>query len=259
MRYLYIDDSVHDKAGFIIVAFVYVSEDPEHSISEIITNSGLDPSNFEFKSSAKYLKASQRVKVREGLRDFLSNNCGIALAVMPRQQRSRIGVESLKAFMQFAEANNILKRPCKVYFDQGMFMSRREATDSLAKLNIEGYEFNFEQDSHLIKGIQVADLAAHTASIILKEKLGLVTKKVLLGKDFGYEPEIETGLGFELWAPIRNCFFHDSTPAVCTGDRINDCTVNVEPRGLYVSELCDSTLAAKARSVFGTVYLGCLH
>lgn len=259
MGYFFLDDSVHDNAKFIIVACVYTENDPTTAISELITRNGFDPVGFEFKSSAKYARDPQMMGVRENLRSFLSENCGIALAVIPRQQRDNLGFECLKAVKQFLGTNKRLKPPHKIYIDQGMFLSDKKVKNYITDNDIEGCEIFVEQDSQLVKGIQLADLAAHTAAIIFKEKLGLINKKVILGKDFGYEPDLEADLGFELWAPIRYCFFRETSPTVCTGDRTNDATLKVEPRGLYVSEYCDAVLAEKARDAFGSVCLGCLH
>ena len=176
MGYFFLDDSIHDNGAFIIVAFVYTENDPADAISALIAKNGFDPANFEFKSSAKYVREPQIIGVREDLRSFLSENCEIALAVIPRQQRDNIGLECLKAMKQFLGTNKRLTPPHRIYIDQGMFLSDKKIKNYIADNDIDGCEIFIEQDSQLVRGIQIADLAAHTASIIFKGKLGLIKK-----------------------------------------------------------------------------------
>jgi hypothetical protein len=48
MGNFYIDDSIHDEAGFIIGACVYSKHDLSANIAEILSHSGYDPSFSEF-------------------------------------------------------------------------------------------------------------------------------------------------------------------------------------------------------------------
>jgi hypothetical protein len=68
---------------------------------------------------------------------------------------------------------------------------------------LDNYKLFLEVDSIKVKGIQLADLVAHTFATMLLEQLGLVDKKVKAGENSGYDPDLEIELGFELWASIR--------------------------------------------------------
>lgn len=257
MGQFYIDDSVHDEAGFIIGACVYTNLDLNDKITEIIKSCGFDPDVFEYKSSANYSKEPQKAKVREELKGLLIDSCRLGVVVIPRTKRDELGNECIKAVKQFID-NNKIKKPFDIYLDQGMFTSKDKAGQLIDKLNFSDCKFHLEQNSLHIKGIQLADLAAHVASIQLKDALGLVTKMVKAGENSGYEPDLEIGLGFEMWATLRYTFFHEGSTKY-TDDPIADATVKVEPHGLYISELCDRDLTETARAKFGDVYLGCIH
>lgn len=139
-----------------------------------------------------------------------------------------------------------------------MFNSKEKAEQLIYQLNFCDSKFHLEQNSLLIKGIQLADLAAHVSSIQLKNALGLVKKKVKAGENSGYDPHQEIELGFEMWAIIRYAFFNNGS-TILKDDSIEYATVKVEPHGLYISNFCDNHLTETARNKFGNVYLGCIH
>lgn len=258
MAHFYIDDSVHDEAGFIIGALVYSQNDIEQEIIDIIKSHNFNPENFEFKSSANYSKEPEKIKIRQSLKELMHTNCKLGIVVIPRENRDLLGIECIKALKQFLSSNNRIKFPLKIYFDQGMFQSREKANELIDKLGFENCNFHLEQDSKTVRGIQLADLSAHICSIQLKDNLGLITKKVKAGENSGYDPESEMELGFEMWATLRYSFFNQETKQL-TDNPIEDATFDVEPYGLYVSELCNSDLTEHVRQTFGTVYLGCIH
>lgn len=122
-------------------------------------------------------------------------------------------------------------------------------------------EVHQSQDSKLIGGIQLADLAAHLLGGMLLEELGLITKLVSVGENSGYAPDLETELGFALWASLRYQFFKAPQPNLGADpdDRVGDLTFDVENYGLYISEDCPEKLKQAALQRFGTCYLGCIH
>ena len=118
---------------------------------------------------------------------------------------------------------------------------------------------HFEQDSKFVRGIQLADLTAHTCSIMLKECLGLVSKKIKAGENSGYDPETEIDLGFELWASIRYSIFRSRVNSLGADPLLINASFDVEPFGLFISEQCSEELASNARARSSMVYLGCIH
>ena len=258
MGQFYIDDSIHDKAGFIIGACVYTNIDIDEKIIEIIKSNGFDPESFEYKSSANYSKEPKKAKVREDLKGLLSDACKLGIVIIPRTSREQLGFECIKAVKQFINSNKKIKKPVNIFIDQGMFSSKDKAVQFISSINCIDCKFHLEQNSIDIKGIQLADLAAHISSIQLKDALGLVTKTVKAGNNSGYDPDLDIELGFEMWATIRYTFFNEGSK-LYTGDPIADATLKVEPYGLYISDLCDENLTEIARSKFGDIYLGCIH
>lgn len=258
MGFFYIDESVHDEAGFIIAACTYFETDPSAQIKAAIQNNGFAPDNFEFKSGFRYANAPDRERLRDELRALLSE-CKLGIVVVPRAAREMLGNECLKALKQFIELNERIKEPIEIYFDENIFRSCNDAKKkSRVLLFPESISFQFEQDSKLIRGIQIADLAAHTASIYFKERLGLLKKYIKAGDNSGYHPEMQMELGFGMWAMLRYCFFSKKLDMMID-DPISDATQSVSPFGLYISELCNEELKEKAEEAFGSVYLGCIH
>ena len=257
MGYFYIDDSVHDSAGFILGACIYSETDLTPSVDEIILAHGFDPSTFEFKSRINFSKESEKAKLREELKGLVQSSCRLGIVVIPRNEREKLGTECIKAVKLFTDFNSI-KKPIQIYLDQGLFPSTKEGQQLVNSCQFNEIKFHFEQDSKIIKGIQIADLCAHIASIQFKGELGLVNKKVKVGENFGYDPDMEMELHFEMWATLRYIFFNEGS-AQWTGDVIESSTLFVEPYGLYVSSLCSDELKKKIRETFATVYLGCIR
>ena len=258
MGYFYIDESVHDEAGFIIAACVYSDKDLNDSIMDIITFHGFNPNDFEYKSSTNYSKEPEKAKVRGKLKEIMVNYCKLGIVVVPRTSRKLLGYECIKAIMQFLNFNRTIKSPLIIYFDQGMFTSIKETSAFIESLNFTDCVFHLEQDSRKIRGIQLADLSAHITSIQLKETLGFVTKKIKAGENSGYDPDLEIELGFEMFATLRYSLFNEGSKDY-QDVPVGDNTFKVEPYGLYVSTLCDNILAEKVRQTFSYVYLGCIH
>lgn len=258
MGQFYIDDSVHDEAGFIVGACVYTDIDINEKITDIIKSCGFDPGIFEYKSTANYYNEPEKAKVREQLKKLLTNSCRIGIVVIPRSSREQLGFECIKAIRQFIDSNKRVKKPTKVYLDQGMFTSKDKAEQLIDSMAFKECSFHLEQNSIDIKGIQLADLAAHVFSIQLKDAMGLVKKFVKAGVESGYESGLDIELGFEMWATIRYTFFNEGSK-IYTDDPIADATLKVEPYGLYISDLCDKKLFDIVREKFSDIYLGCIH
>jgi hypothetical protein len=257
MGYFYIDDSVHDKAGFVLGACIYSPNDLKDEIDRVITKNGFDPQTYEFKSSANFSKQPDNAKVREAFKGILLN-CKLGIVIIPREKRELLGVECIKALHAFIDKNLDPQENIELFFDQGLFQSKKEANDQVDLLGLKNCHFNIEQDSKVVKGIQLADLAAHTASICLKNQMGLINKKVKAGPNSGYDEDLEIELGFEMWANLRYTFFNEGEKEA-QDDPIKDATLKVEPYGLYVSQYCNQELSSKAKEAFAEVYLGCIH
>lgn len=143
--------------------------------------------------------------------------------------------------------------------DQGLFSSEKAAQHFLNELDIKEAQLFAEQDSKQIRGIQLADLVAHMASIQLKSSMGLITKMVKAGSNSGYDPDEEMELSFEMFGTLRYCLFNEGNNKPQTGDQFIDVVMAVSNAGLFISESCSEDLAGYARGTFGSIYLGCIH
>jgi hypothetical protein len=118
---------------------------------------------------------------------------------------------------------------------------------------------HFEQDSKVIAGIQLADLAAHTCSIMMKDSLGLVTKMVKVGENSGYNPEMMIELGFLMFASIRYCFLGKARPYDDTRPQTEWAQIDLSNYGLVVGADLRDDIRKGALDRFSSIYLGCIH
>jgi hypothetical protein len=115
---------------------------------------------------------------------------------------------------------------------------------------------HIEQDSKIIKGIQLADLAAHCVAIKFKCDTGIIKKIVKVKDDSIYE---EIDLGFEMFATLRYSFFTNPDNPNNGQPQHIAANISVFPNGLYLSDLADEALNETVKGIFGKVYLGCIH
>ena len=80
---------------------------------------------------------------------------------------------------QIARANKLTEDKRLVAFlDQGIFGSPGNAAALSAALGLDQYcDVKSEQDSRSVKGLQLADLVAHTGGVMLLETLGLLKSR----------------------------------------------------------------------------------
>jgi hypothetical protein len=258
MGHFYFDESIHDRGGFIVGAYVY-GPDADAQVTAAIDRVGLRPGLDEFKSSSRMDRHPEQVALRDELRKILVEY-RLAVLVTPSADRAALGEEALRGLDQIAQANNLVGGPRLVAaLDEGVFDPVGRAAELSAEIGLDRYcEIRPEQDSRAVKGLQLADLVAHTAATMLLETLGLVRKHVKAGSDSGYEEDLELELGFELWAGLRYQFLH-SGPADQQEEAYQGALMEVGPCGLRISAACSADLRAAALDRFGQCYLGCIH
>ena len=254
---IFVDDSIQDRGGFVLGAVIY-GPDPTRRVDDILRQAGLTPGVDEFKSSARMHDQMALRRARERLLQVLHSSFRAGVVVAPRRSRADFGREVLRGLRKMITANDLGKTWPTAYLDEGLFKNmhvaqeaiQAEGMDELCKLRVE-------QDSVEIRGLQLADLAAHIFGSMLLDEMGLIDKTVTVDSSSGYDPGTEMSLGFELWAGVRWVFFREGRSM--GSDEIGLMTVNVEPRGLYVAESCSDELRQHAQRRFGTQYLGCIH
>jgi hypothetical protein len=260
MGFFFFDESVHQRGGFALGAFVYTRSDPTATLKKALKAAGLKPGIDEFKSGAHVGRNPKQAKARDYLQNALFDCGRIALVVVPANKSDALGREALTGLRTILELNKLDAGQHKVYLDEGLFSSHKEALDTACSLGLQSTcTLHPESDSRNVLGLQLADLVAHTGSIMLLEHQGIITKTVKAGPNSGYDPDLDIELGFELWTTIRYNFFSGDVPDPETWSSQLDFQVEVEPYGLYISPLCDPALAEAVRQRFGHMYLGCIH
>jgi hypothetical protein len=256
MGWFYFDESIHERGGFIIGAFVYSEHDLSPVVRDALAALGLKPGIDEFKSSSKMLQEPIQSTLRSHLKRFFWDT-RLGLVVVPYSERAILGNAALTGLKKILTANGLESVRNQVFFDEGvMFSGQRNLIADLA-LDVS-CDFFFEQDSRQIGGIQIADLTAHTFSVTLLEELGLISKKVKAGENSGYDPDLDIELGFELWAGVRYHFFTQDQVDM-NQNQLDGFTLDTGTYALYVSPSCPPTLTSAAQRRFGTTYVGCIH
>lgn len=215
MAYLFLDDSKHHRSGFSLAAFAICDVDPTEEISALFRKHGFDPSTFEFKSSATMKDDNNLQALRDSLKHFIARNCKMALCVVDSADDTRkLGPASLTLLRGALKHPWLEGQQHEVFFDEGLFKHKSAAEALVASdPELQGCNFHFEQDSKAVMGIQLADIMAHTCSIMLLDALGDINKKVIVNApgDSVYDG-LEVELGFEMWAGIRYVFLSQNKP-----------------------------------------------
>jgi hypothetical protein len=257
MGTFYFDESIHERGGFIIGAFVFAGFDVDDAVSSALARHGLRPGIDEYKSTSRMAASPTLDSLRQEMR-YILTLCSVGLVVHPSAQRSSLCISAIRALKQFAAANGLATECHIVYIDEGIRIPPDVGeADIVAELGlVAGSRILFDSNSRLVTGLQLADCAAHTAATVLLEELGLVRKEMPGRSVDGWDPREIYPLGFELWAVIRHAFFHGGLPPEPRGD---DMFVIIHPYGLYIAPECSQALSASAMKRFGTAYLGCIH
>lgn len=257
MGFIYIDESIHDKAGFIIVSFVYSKKDLSPMVNDALLSLGYLPGHDEFKSSSIKVNDESSQLLRGNLMSLIHHHAKVGLMVLPRSKRKEIGNESILGLDKIITNNKLSDIPHSIYYDEGISAYNNSESTDVLKNN----QIFWNQNSKLIGGLQIADCVAHTLSIMLKEEMGLISKMITMGENSGYDPNEEFEIGFELWASLRYSIFGDYSRSIdaVEDDPVGSLIFDTWDYAVYASEYCDETLLKHTMNRFGTNYLGCIH
>lgn len=257
MAYLYFDETIRERGGFILGALVVAERDLSPIVAEEWKRLGLDSESDEYKSSdpkaGNDLGAAQR-----GVMATLLHKSKLGLTVAPVADRRRLGEHCTQLTMQLIDTGGIPTDEHLVYLDQSIPVEK----DDLWRLRERRIFAVPDSDSRKIGGIQVADHAAHALGGMLLEEMGFLKKRVRAGEGSGYHPDEMLELGFELWASLRYALIGRNEYIEGRSPPPNDSAnpyFRVDGVGLYIPSTCSSELAEHARARFGVNYLGCIH
>lgn len=259
MGNFYVDDTIQTKGGFVLGAVVYSKNDLTPAVFDAIKAAGLRPGIDEFKSGAHMQSRPERQRLRDLLKETIQR-VGVGVVVAPYSRRADLGEEVLVGLKKFIIANKMAAKPHEIFLDEGIECSQA-SLDAFTGDGDALLRVHRNQDSRVIGGIQIADLAAHSMGIMLLEHQGLTTKKVKAGENSGYDPDLEVEIGFEMWATLRYTFLKapQPNPGSIPDDPVGDLIFNVKDYGLHVAASSNDELRNAAVERFGECYLGCIH
>jgi hypothetical protein len=244
MNHIYVDESIHTRGEFIVIAAVWAGADIASHINEALIECGFQPGRDEFKSSMRMADNEAARHLRERLRFLIFRHCKTAVAVCSLTEREHI-IELTARLIEHLPAD-VVDQPTTIHFDEGM----KKVTPSLPW----AWKAEMNCNSRAVVGIQLADCAAHTISIMLLSELGIVNKTV--STDSAY-PEAEVSMAWELWTAIR--YSLSSGKPIGGYDEDGWCDPDMEPFGLLISEDCSKTVRNAAEKRLGSVWVGCIH
>ncbi len=244
---IYIDESIHEEYGFMLLAFVACSDNPQDALSAILNNFGVD----EFHACKKMKNNESMQKLRSKMRNYINSNCGWGVFILPNSYRYNLISEI--EYLLTALSNSFSKEELNIHFDNGII--KDSEADSLCSIsNIRTIE---NCDSVEEKGIQLADLVAALCGVRLREEISGNKKILEYGSDSGFDPPIKANLGYELWASLRYSMLRDSD---AKGSEPSYMMVfDTLDQGCFISRYCSNELESKSKKVFGEIYLGCIH
>jgi hypothetical protein len=228
---IYIDESIHDQQGFMLLAYVTCRRDPQADLNNILKKYGIE----EFHACKKMQNNQMMQKLRSNIRSYVNSYCGWGVLVLPNTLRSNIKDDFSNLVAGLSKF--ILDESLKIYVDEGII-------------------HNSEADE-IVNGIQIADLVAALCGVRLREEITGNSKMLTYGDESGFNPPIEAEIGYELWASLRYSMLRHSEPK--GADMPDMASFETEGYGLFVSPHCSDELSRKARKLFGEAYLGCIH
>lgn len=240
---VFVDESIHDRADFVVVAIVYTDNSIQTAVDEMLAQSGYAPGIDEFKSSMAMAGNEQAQELRGRMRYLLLRRCKLAVVVCSRGERARIGELTIELMKQVAARDG--SPPLTLHLDDGISVRNLEVPANWRVLT--------GCDSRIVGGIQVADCAAFVVSTLLLTELGFNTKTVPPG-DYPSEEPIE--LAWSLWTSLRYSLA-GSEPVGAVDE--HGYSPDMQPFGLLISDACSDAVREAARLRLGSVWVGCIH
>ena len=272
----FVDESIHESLGFVVAAFVFASENFEHSVAKTLREVGLSSPQDEFKSSTRMDANPQMRAARDGLLSLAGSSAQVAVFFGPFD-RQHLGRQTLQALQSVVVRNAISPSQLTVYFDEQIFLSMREAARLHSLFHsLKDCKLFAGEDSRTRVGIQVADAIAHSFGQILKESLTGTRKMVDIGgPETGYLEGTEAPLGWSLLMSLRYAMLtrpvvYNGQPYCAAGDpvvvdpeRDDPVTFGQHPVllgwGVQVAPEAGAALRRAVEDELGRLWLGCIH
>lgn len=242
---IYIDESIHERANFIVLAAVCAKPDDIQAATAALRECGFTPGHDEFKSSIRMNGNPQAQDLRDRFQQIIGR-CKIAIGVCAATERDQL--MSLAARVGEAMASHDTGKSGTIHLDQGM---KRQP------INLpSGYLLETDCDSKAVIGIQLADCCAHFIATMLLGELGLFDKMVPANRVYSGD-EGEFALAWGLWASLRYALA--SSQPLDPVDEDSHYEPTRKPFGLVFSDGCDEAVMKAANKRFAVGWIGCIH
>lgn len=276
LTHCYVDESVHEKSGFVATALVFGAPSLESDVARALEEAGLSPRDQELKSSAR-MDADPRMRAaRDAILCLAGSSTRIAVFIGP-YDRCTIGKHCLQALQSVLLRNGLTSSCLDVYFDEDIFASASEA-ERLQPLfrALQNVRIHPRENSRLVLGIQVADVVAHSFGQIVKAEMSGESKEVEIGgPDTGHPDGTKAPLGWSLLMNLRYALLTrpmayegedyplETDPVVL--DPVHDDPVEYGQHpillgwGVQVAPESEVELRSAVDRSLGRLWLGCIH
>lgn len=275
---IYVDESIHSKLCFICTAFVFSDNNIEKRVDNALLKVGMKPGIDEFKSGA-YMENNQNMQdLRTEILGIAGQYSKIAVLFTHSNNRENLGNDCIKFSKIIMERNGIDIGDCDLFFDEGIISNSGQMHELSRKNNEYAKKRPFSSvDSKTCRGIQVADVVAHSIAQVIRQDLSLEPKHVdISGPDTGYETGTIEKLEWHLRMQLRKSFF--SRPVIYK-DQKNKIEEKRNPHlisededivnfalnpeligwGVFVNDDIDSKIKNSIFKSMNRIWLGCIH
>src|SRR5688572_17085109 len=111
---IFIDESIHDRGNFIVIAAVFSADNLQGPVGDALLECGFDPTRDEYKSSMKMAGNPAAQRLRDRLEDIL-RHCKVAVAICPVSERAAVVDHVGELLVDLP--SKALELPATVYFD----------------------------------------------------------------------------------------------------------------------------------------------
>lgn len=259
MGKIFFDESIHDNFGFILWSFVFI----EDWNNVILDDLKLILDRYwvlEFKSSFP-MAVLENQYLRDEIQNKILPNFKLWIVITPNK-REILAKESLSLLYQIIVSNKLEIDNLGVYYDEWVKIPQNDILWFYKKLGQKGcVQFHFNQKSHEVLWIQIADLSSNLCSQMLKAKYGKI-KTIKVWKERGYNEVTEVPLDWEIFRQLRWNFFSKQRYVAADYlswliDLESMSTYEVQDYWLYVSDSCSEELYNHSINVFWKMYLWC--
>ena len=105
LTHCYVDDSIHDSFGFIVLAFVFSSYDLDTPVRAALAVAGLDPEREEFKSGVRMDRNPAMQAARAQLIAVIREHAHVGVVIARRHHIVPLGKQCLQALCQEADSH----------------------------------------------------------------------------------------------------------------------------------------------------------